>query len=87
MQLEGVECFSILTHGPIDSTTLDKLKFNPDLEGVPGIYHEFTDVFSKQKADTLPPHHDCDLKINVKEGAKLPAGSMYLLSTFELKTL
>ena len=87
MQSKGVECFSILIHEPIDSTTSDKPKFNPDLEGVPGIYHKFVDVFSKQKADTLPPHCDCDLKINVEEGAKLPAGSIYLLSTFELKTL
>ena len=87
MQLEGVECFSILTHEPIDSATLDKPKFNPDLKDVPEIYHEFADVFSNQKADMLPPHCDCDLKINVEEGAKLPAGSIYLLSTFELKTL
>ena len=35
----------------------------------------------------LPPHCDCDLKINVEEGAKLPAGLIYLLSTFKLKTL
>ena len=86
MQSEGVECFSILTHKPIDSATSDKPKFNPDLKDVPEIYHKFADVFSKQKANTLPPHRDCDLKINVEEGAKLPAGSIYLLSTFELKT-
>ena len=77
----------MLTHEPIDSSTLDKPKFNLDLEGIPGIYHEFTDVFSKQKADTLLPHCDCDLRINVEEGAKLPVGSIYLLSAFELKTL
>ena len=47
MQSEGAGCFSILTHEPIDSTTLDKPKFNPDLEGVPEIYHKFADVFLK----------------------------------------
>ena len=87
VQSERVECFSILTHKPLDSTTSGKPKFNCDLEGVPGIYHEFADVFSKQKANTLPPHHDCDLKINVEGGAKLPAGSIYPLSAFKLKTL
>ena len=39
MQSKGAECFSILTYEPINSTTLDKPKFNPDLEGVAGIYH------------------------------------------------
>ena len=63
MQSKGAECFSILTHEPIDSTTSDKPKFNPDLGGVPGIHHEFADVFSKWKADTLLLHLHCDLKI------------------------
>jgi len=27
-----------------------------DLEGVPEEYHDFTDVFSKVKSDTLAPH-------------------------------
>ena len=35
----------------------------PDLSLVPEDYHEFADVFSKGKADTLPPHHSYDLKI------------------------
>ena len=64
-------------------TTSDKPKFNPDLKDVPGIYHESADVFSKQKADTLPPHHDCDLKINVEEGVKLLVGSIDPLSAFK----
>ena len=30
---------------------------NPmDLSDIPKDYHEFTDVFDKKKADTLPPH-------------------------------
>ena len=28
----------------------------PDLTGVPEEYHDFADVFSKGKADTLVPH-------------------------------
>ena len=67
MQSEGAQCFSITTHDPMDPKIFDKPKFNPDLDQVPEIYHEFADVFSKQKADTLPPHQDCDLKINIED--------------------
>jgi hypothetical protein len=87
MQSEGAQCFSILAHEPLKPDSSNKLKFNPDLKDVPEVYHEFADVFSRQKADTLPPHWDCDLKINIEEGAKLPAGPIYPLSKFDLKTL
>jgi hypothetical protein len=87
MQLEGAQCFSILAHEPLEPDPPDKLKFNPNLKNVPEVYHEFTDVFSRQKADTLPPHRDYDLKINIDEGAKIPVGPIYPLSAFELKTL
>jgi hypothetical protein len=87
MQSEGAECFSILAHEPLKPDPPDKPKFNPNLKDVPEVYHKFSDVFSRQKADTLPPHWDCELKININEGAKIPAGPIYLLSKFELKTL
>jgi Aspartyl protease len=87
MQSEGAQCFSILAHEPLKPDSSDKPKFNPDLKDVPKVSYEFADVFSSQKADTLPPHRDCDLKINIDEGAKVPAGPIYLLSEFELKTL
>jgi hypothetical protein len=87
MQSEGAQCFSILAHKPLEPNSSEKPKFNPDLKDVPAVYHEFADVFSRQKANTLLPHRDCDLKINIEEGAKLPAGPIYLLSKFELKTL
>jgi Reverse transcriptase (RNA-dependent DNA polymerase) len=87
MQLEGAQCFSILAHEPLKPDSSEKPKFNPDLKDVPEVYYEFADIFSRQKADTLPPHRDCDLKINIDEGAKVPAGPIYPLSEFELKTL
>jgi hypothetical protein len=80
--LEGAQCFSILAYEPLKPDPPDKPKFNPDLKDVPEVYHKFAD-----KADTLPPHQDCDLKINIDEGAKIPAGPIYPLSKFELKTL
>jgi hypothetical protein len=87
MQLEGAQFFSILAHEPLKPDPPDKPKFKPDLKDVPEVYHEFADVFSRQKANTLLPHRDCDLKINIDEGAKISAGPIYPLSKFELKTL
>jgi hypothetical protein len=75
MQLEGAQCFSILAHEPLKPDPPDKPKFNPDLKNVPEVYHEFADVFSRQKADTLLPHWDCDLKINIDKGVKILAWS------------
>jgi hypothetical protein len=87
MQSEGAQCFLILAHKPLKPDPPNKPKFNPNLKSVSEVYHKFSDVFSRQKADTLPPHWNCDLKINIDEGAKIPAGPIYPLSKFELKTL
>jgi hypothetical protein len=87
MHSEGAQCFSILAHKPLKPDPSNKLKFNSDLKDVPEVYHKFADVFSRQKGDTLLPHWDCDLKINIDEGAKIPAGPIDPLSKFELKTL
>ncbi|CAA7267179.1 unnamed protein product [Cyclocybe aegerita] len=53
----------------------------------PTDYHEFPDVFSKSKADTLAPHRPYDLKIDLEEGAEPPLGRMYSLSPTELQAL
>jgi len=46
-----------------------KLAEAPDLSKVPSEYHKFANVFSKTKAETLPPHCPYNLKINLEEGA------------------
>jgi hypothetical protein len=58
-----------------------------DLSGIPEDYHEFTDIFSKGKVETLPPHRPYDLKINLEEGEAPPPGRMYSLSPLELEAL
>jgi len=45
------------------------------------------DVFSKAKASELPPHHDYNLKIELKEGTSPPLGTLYSLSPVELSAL
>jgi hypothetical protein len=58
-----------------------------DLKGVPKKYHDFADVFSKQKANKLAPHRLYDLKIDIEEGAHLPLGPIYPLSQSELTVI
>jgi len=41
----------------------------PDLSNVPSEYHEFTNVFSKTKAEVLASHYPYDLKINLEKDA------------------
>ena len=61
---------------------------NPvDLESIPEDYHDFADVFSKVKADTLAPHRPYDLKITLEDGALPPQPLLYSFSTSELETL
>jgi len=64
-----------------------KLAETPDLSNIPSEYHEFANVFSKTKAETLSPHHPYDLKINLKESAQPPVGPIYSLSVSEQEAL
>ena len=60
LKMEGSRCYSISVHKPLEgkghSATTSSGSKGSDLEGVPKLYHEFADVFSKAKADTLAPH-------------------------------
>ncbi|MBW0560521.1 hypothetical protein O181_100236 [Austropuccinia psidii MF-1] len=49
-------------------------------------YHQYLDVFSKVKAEKLPPHCACDHCIKL-EGSLPPAGVIYSLSKQESDTL
>ena len=49
-------------------------------EGIPEVYHEFLDVFSKEASNRLPEHRPYDLKIDMEDGASLPSGPIYSLS-------
>lgn len=54
---------------------------------LPEKYAEYESVFSKVKADQLPPHRPYDHSIPLVEGAKVPFGPVYNLSQVELKAL
>jgi RNase H-like domain found in reverse transcriptase/Reverse transcriptase (RNA-dependent DNA polymerase)/Integrase zinc binding domain/Chromo (CHRromatin Organisation MOdifier) domain/Integrase core domain len=54
---------------------------------VPGHYHEFLKVFDQSEADKLPPHRDCDHKIELQPGTTPPHGPLYGMSEDELLVL
>ena len=58
-----------------------------DLSAIPEDYRDFTDVFSKAKANTLAEHRPYNLKIDLEDSAQPPPGCMYSLSPSELKSL
>ena len=57
------------------------------LSVVPHNYHQFIDVFSKAKGESLPPHRQSDLKINLIEGSTPPFSGIYRLALPEQITL
>ena len=58
-----------------------------DMESVPENYPDFSDVFSKAKADTLAPHQPYDLKITLEDRATPPKPLIYSLLNSKLETL
>ncbi|MBW0477276.1 hypothetical protein O181_016991 [Austropuccinia psidii MF-1] len=53
---------------------------------VPSSYHQYLDIFSKVKAEKLPPYHTCDHHIEL-EGSLPPAGVIYSLTNQDSDTL
>jgi hypothetical protein len=61
---------------------------SPVIPEIPEEYRDLADVFSKAKADQLPPHRgSLDHSIPLEEGAKPPFGPIYNLSELELQVL
>jgi len=58
-----------------------------DLSAVPEEYHEYADVFSKSKAETLAPHCPYDLRIELEKDSHPLVGTIYSLSKFEQEAL
>ena len=86
---EGTESFQIHIFDPNSTSGRSAQKSNTpvDLSSIPSEYHNYAGVYSKSKANTLPPHRPYDLKINLKEGTSSPLGLIYSLSPAELAAL
>ncbi|KAI0991009.1 hypothetical protein K3495_g17178, partial [Podosphaera aphanis] len=50
-------------------------------------YHQHLPIFDHKNADKLPPHRDCDHKIELKPGTTPPYGPLYNMSVEELQVL
>src|SRR5258705_12379515 len=73
---------------PSDSYPICTSSLTPDpLSGIPVDYHEYHEVFSGAKANTLPPHQPYNLQISLEEGAKPFHGPIYSLLPLELTAL
>uniref|UniRef100_A0A3B3S715 CCHC-type domain-containing protein n=1 Tax=Paramormyrops kingsleyae TaxID=1676925 RepID=A0A3B3S715_9TELE len=58
-----------------------------NLENIPEEYQDYKDIFSKEKAFSLPPYRDCDCPIDLLERAPLPRGRLYPVSLQEQDSL
>ena len=89
-RLEGSIQFSLQIRpqeSDLHSASIISESESSELSRVPPDYHDFADVFSKSKADTLALHREHDLKIDLEEGASPPIGTTYSLSPSELESL
>jgi len=86
LRLSGLKTFSLQFRSTIQakSTIISK---KIDLSAIPEEYHEYADVFSKSKAETLAPHHPYDLRIELEKDSHPPVGPIYSLSKFEQEAL
>jgi len=85
-RLSGSKIFAIQFCSTVQakSTTISE---KIDLSSIPEEYHEYADVFSKSKAETLAPYCPYDLQINLEKDSYPLVGTIYSLSKFEQETL
>ena len=60
---------------------------SPDLSDVPIEYHDLQEVFSIDRAMSLPPHRPYDCAIDLLPGATLPSSRLYNLSRPEREAM
>jgi len=84
--LSGSKTFSLQFRSTIQakSTTVSE---KIDLSAIPEEYHEYANVFSKSKAETLASHCPYDLRIDLEKDFHPPVETIYSLSKFEQKAL
>ena len=82
----GLKTFSLQFRSTIQakSTTISE---KIDLSAILEEYHEYANVFSKSKAETLAPHRPYDLQIDLEKDFHPPVGTIYSLSKFEQEAL
>ena len=69
----------------------DRAKMAGQLEDLPPQYHEFTNIFSKNVSDSLPPSQTCDHEIKLNVATNTPQmvgyGPLYKQTTEQLEAV
>ena len=65
---------------PLSSSSTPTPFPSPDLTGVPRMYWDLGEVFSKSRAKDLPPHRPYDCAIDLLPGTMPPRGRLFSLS-------
>ena len=87
-KMEGSVTFQLnITLSDIKGRAANLNSESVDMDSVLEDYQDFSNVFSKAKADTLAPHRPYDLKIALEDGAMPPQPPIYSLLNSELGTL
>uniref|UniRef100_A0A8D3E617 Retrotransposon-derived protein PEG10 n=1 Tax=Scophthalmus maximus TaxID=52904 RepID=A0A8D3E617_SCOMX len=76
-------CHQVCLQGADVSRRTTATKSTPEVVGVPSVYHDFREVFSKARALALPPHRPYDCAINLLPGTSPPRGRLFSLSAPE----
>ena len=85
-KLPGVQSFHLYLNSPTSAKS-SVISDTPDLSNIPEEYHDYADIFSKGKANTLPLHCPYDLKIDLEDRTEPPIGPILPLSQTELQAL
>eukprot|EP00064_Thunnus_orientalis_P022023 superscaffoldBa00007079_g22202 len=72
---------------PVKAAVPRPVTETPELSSIPSVYHDLREVFSKQRALSLPPRHPYDCAIDPLPGAPLPSGRLYNVSRPERETM
>ena len=86
LYLSGSTTFSLQFRSTMQTKSITiskKIDFSFILEE----YHEYVDVFSKFKAETLAPYYPYDLQIDLEKDSYSPVGTIYSLSKFKQEAL
>jgi len=86
-KLPGSSNFELCLHSLDIQASSAKLVEASGLSNIPSEYYEFTDIFSKTKAEVLTPHCSYDFQINLEEGTQSLVSPIYSLSASEQEAL
>ena len=86
--MEGLVSFQVSLSNPsLCRQSASTASAKPDMSSIPEEYHEYTDIFSKDRADTLPNHCLYNLKIDLEDSVEPPLSRMYSLLQTKVQAL